>query len=188
VSQIAVQMYVTLDGVMAAPQNWSFDFWADELEEYAFERLLAADALLLGRQTYEEFVEPWQSRLDDPFADRMNALPKYVVSNTLEHPEWNATVIDGNVIEQVSRLKQQPGRDLLLYGSRQLFNTLFEHDLIDDLRIWVFPVVAGGGAMLFDHPTRKTVERVGSKTFDTGVVVLEYRPAADPGRSADVVR
>jgi dihydrofolate reductase len=169
-------MYVTLDGVMEAPQNWSFDFWGDALEAYAFKRLLAAEALLLGRATYQEFAAVWPSRTNDPFADRINSLPKFVVSKTLKQPEWNATVIDGDVVDEVRRLKQQPGGDLLIYGSRRLVNTLLDHDLIDDIRIWVYPIVVGEGEQLFDHPVGKTLKLVDTTTFDTGVVVLSYQP------------
>ena len=175
--KVALQMYVTLDGVMEAPQNWSFGFWGDALETYAFNRLLAADALLLGRATYQEFVAAWPSRTNDPFADRMNSLPKFVVSKTLEQPEWNATVIGGDVAEEVRRLKQQPGGDLLVYGSRQLVTTLLDRDLIDDIRIWVHPIVAGHGQRLFDRPARKTLNLVDTTTFDTGVVQLSYAKA-----------
>ena len=180
--KVSLQMYVTLDGVMEAPQNWSFDFWGDALETYAFERLLAADALLLGRRTYQEFITAWPYRTNDPFADRMNSLPKHVVSATLESPEWNATPLAGDIVEEVTKLKQLPGGDLLVYGSRQLVNTLLDHDLIDDIRIWIYPIVVGEGALLFDHPAAKTLELVETKTFDTGVVVLHYQPA---GRNAE---
>ncbi len=178
--KVALQMYVTLDGVMEAPQNWSFSFWGDALERYAFDRLLAADALLLGRATYQEFVAAWPSRANDRFADRMNSLPKFVVSKTLEQPEWNATVLDGDVVEEVRRLKQRPGGDLLVYGSRRLVNTLLDHNLIDDIRIWVYPIVVGEGERLFDHPVGKTLELADTTTFDTGVVVLCYQPVRSP--------
>jgi dihydrofolate reductase len=112
----------------------------------------------------------------------MNSLPKHVVSATLESPEWNATPLVGDIVEEVTKLKQLPGGDLLVYGSRQLVNTLLDHDLIDDIRIWIYPIVVGEGALLFDHPAAKALELVETKTFDTGVVVLRYQPA---GRNAE---
>lgn len=139
-------------------------------------------ALLLGRATYQEFVAAWPARGNDPFADRINSLPKFVVSKTLEQPEWNATVLDGDVVEEVRRLRQRPGGDLLVYGSRRLVNTLLDHDLIDDIRIWVHPIVVGEGERLFDHPVGKTLELADTTTFDTGVVVPCYKPTRSPAR------
>jgi dihydrofolate reductase len=142
---LAVQMYMTVDGVMEAPENWSFEYWTDDHEKYAFERLSAADALLLGRATYTQFAAAWPSR-SDPFADRMNAITKYVVSPTLREQDltWNSSrILAGDVAAEVTRLKQQQGDDILLYGSSQLFSTLLGHGLINDFRLWVFPLVLG---------------------------------------------
>src|SRR5215475_9523356 len=139
--KIAVQMYASVDGVVEAPETWEGPYWTDDHERYAYKRLLAADALLLGRATYQTFAASWPSRTGDDFADRMNSLPKYVASSTLdEHLAWNnSQVIRGDVVAEVTKLKQQPGRDILLYGSGQLFNTLLHHHLIDEFRLWVFP-------------------------------------------------
>jgi dihydrofolate reductase len=178
---VAVQMYVSVDGVMEAPQNWSFPYWTDDHEKYAFERLLAADALLLGRTTYQEFAAAWPTRTDDAFADRMNSLTKYVVSSTLsdDELEWhNSRVIVGDLVNAVTELKQQPGKDILLYGSNEVFNALLAHRLIDDFRLWVYPLVLGSGKRLFTDGTDVTKLRlVDTTTFSTGVVVLTYRPA-----------
>jgi dihydrofolate reductase len=135
--KVALQMYLSLDGVMEAPEKWTFQYWDDEHEKYAYDRLLASDALLLGRSTYETFAASWPQRSGDDFTDRMNSYPKYVISETLEHPEWhNSHVVKGNVVAEVSRLKQQPGKDIMVYGSGQLVNTLLQNGLIDDCRIW----------------------------------------------------
>ena len=177
---VAVQMYVSLDGVMEAPEKWSFPYWTDDHEQYAYERLLTSDALLLGRTTYETFAAAWPKRTDDTFADRMNSLPKYVVSSTLKDDlDWNNShVLRGDVVGTVCRLKQQPGKDILLYGSQQLFNTLIDHGLIDDFRLWIFPIVLGGGKRLFQPDNKLSkFQLVDTTTFSTGVVVLAFRPA-----------
>jgi dihydrofolate reductase len=178
---LAVQMYMSVDGVMEAPEQWSSRYWTDAHERYAFERLSKADALLLGRTTYTEFADAWPSRTDDAFADRMNDIKKYVLSTTLrdEDLRWNnSQVIKGDVVEALSELKQQPGEDILLYGSRELFNTLLDHQLIDDFRLWVFPVVLGSGKRLFREDNSPNALRLSdTRTFDTGVAILVFRPA-----------
>jgi dihydrofolate reductase len=178
---LAVQMYMTVDGVMEAPDKWSNQYWTDKHESYAFERLSAADALLLGRSTYEQFAGAWPSRRDDPFADRMNSIPKYVVSSTLTDGDltWhNSRLINGDVVGEVTRLKHQTGGDILLYGSDQLFNLLLDRQLIDDFRLWVFPVVLGSGGRLFhERNALHKLKLVDTTTFDTGVVILSYQPA-----------
>jgi dihydrofolate reductase len=184
--KVIASEYVTLGGVMEAPENWAGQFWNEEQGKYARQLLFASDALLLGRTTYEGFAPAWSSRTaadDQPgeegFVDRMNSLPKFVNSKTLEEPlAWNATLIKGNVAEEVSKLKQQPGQDILIYGSGELVNTLMQHDLIDEYRIWVHPVVLGSGKRLFEDGGDTPVLRlVDTKTFSSGVVVLTYQPA-----------
>jgi dihydrofolate reductase len=174
--KVALQMYLTLDGVMEAPETWEGPFWSDELEKYALEQVLAVDALLLGRATYELFASSWPSRSGDAFSDRMNSMPKFVVSNTVKAPEWNASMIDGDAVEEVSKLKQQSGQDLLIYASGELVRPLMQHGLIDDLRFWIFPVVVGSGKRLFRDGATTTLELVDTKTFETGAVVLCYQP------------
>jgi dihydrofolate reductase len=177
---LAVQMYMTVDGVMEAPEDWSFDYWTDAHEQYAFERLRAADSLLLGRATYTQFAGAWPSRAD-PFADRMNAITKHVVSSTLNDDDlsWNnSRLIDGDVAAEVARLKQQSGQDMLLYGSGRLFNQLLDQGLIDDFRLWVFPLVLGRGGRLFKPGNALNKLRlVDTTSFDTGVAILTYHPA-----------
>ncbi len=179
--KVIVSEFVSLDGVMEAPDQWHFPFFNEEAGKYKFDELFASDALLLGRVTYEGFAAAWPSMTDEEgFADRMNSLPKYVVSTTLEEPlEWNnSTLIKGNIAEEVSRLKQQPGQDIAVHGSADLVNTLMQHDLIDEYRLMVHPVVVGSGKRLFKDGSDTTVLRlVETKTFSTGVVVLTYQPA-----------
>jgi dihydrofolate reductase len=180
--RVVVSEFVSLDGVMEAPDKWHLQFWHEEMGKYKDDELFASDALLLGRITYEGFADAWPSRAGDDFADRMNGLPKYVVSTTLEEPlEWNnSTLIKGNVAEEVSKLKQQPGQDILIAGSADLVHTLMQHDLIDEYRIMVHPVVVGSGKRLFrDGSDTKVLRLVETKTFGSGVVVLTYQPAGE---------
>ena len=180
--KVVVSEFVSLDGVMEAPDQWHFPFFNEEAEKYKFDELFASDALLLGRVTYEGFAAAWPSVTDEQgFADRMNSLPKYVVSTTLEEPlEWNnSRLIKGNIAEAVSRLKQQPGQDITVHGSADLVNTLMQHDLIDEYRLMVHPIVVGSGKRLFKDGSDTTVLRlVETKTFGPGVVVLTYQPTA----------
>ena len=177
--KIIVSTYITLDGVIESPQNWLFPFWNEEIEKYSTDQLWASDALLMGRETYQIFAEAWPTRPGE-FAARMNSLPKYVVSTTLEKVEWqNSHLIKDpqRVVEEVARLKQQPGQDILIYGAGNLARTLLQHGLIDELRNWVCPVVVGSGEHLFksatDVPALKLVE---TKPFKTGVIILSYQP------------
>ena len=176
--KIIVSTYVSLDGVIEAPEKWSLKFWNDEHTKYAQDQLFASDALLMGRKVYEGFAASWPSRRNE-FADRMNGLPKYVVSTTLEEAEWNnSTIIKENVAEEVSKLKQQPGQDILVLASADLVHTLMQDDLIDEYRLMVFPVVVGSGKRLFKDGSDTTVLRlVETKRFGSGVVVLSYQPA-----------
>jgi dihydrofolate reductase len=172
--------FLTLDGVMEAPHHWSFQFWSDETTKFKLDELFASDALLLGRVTYEGFAEAWPSRTDEEgFAERMNGLPKYVVSTTLDEVAWNNShLIKGDVAKEVAALKQQPGQDIAIHGSAGLVRSLMQHGLIDEYRLMVFPVVVGKGKRLFHDEGDKTVLKlVESKTFASGVVVLTYEPA-----------
>ncbi|HEX3640785.1 MAG TPA: dihydrofolate reductase family protein [Ktedonobacteraceae bacterium] len=186
--KVIVSEYVTLDGVMEDPGGgegtehggWSFQFWSEEAAKFKFDELFASDALLLGRVTYQGFAKAWPAMTDEQgFADRMNSLPKFVVSATLEKLEWNnSKLIKGNIAEEVSKLKQQPGQDILIAGSVELIHTLMQHDLIDEYRLMVHPVVVGSGKRLFkDETDMKVLKLVDTKTFSSGVVVLSYQPA-----------
>ena len=188
--KVVATEYITLDGVMEDPGGgektghggWSFQFWNEEAAKFKFDELFASDALLLGRVTYQGFAKAWPSMRDEAgFADRMNNLPKYVVSTTLQTVEWNnSRLIKGNIAEEVSRLKQQPGKDILLAGSAALVNTLMQHDLIDEYRLMVHPIIVGGGKRLFgDGINKKVLRLVDTKTFSSGIIVLSYQPAGD---------
>ncbi len=186
-SNIVVSEFVTLDGVMEAPggepghphSGWVFDFMSDDQLRYKLEETLEAEALLIGRVTYESFAGAWPSRTGE-FADKMNAMPKYVVSTTLRDPEWNNTVVIGNdVIGQIRRLKEHHGGPVLVTGSRTLVHTLMEHELVDEWRLMVFPVILGSGRRLFpETPSRTVLRLVDTKPFSSGVVVQTYHPTA----------
>ena len=159
--------------------GWSFKFdRGEEGDEFKLDETRQSDALLLGRVTYQGFAEAWPSRTGE-FADKFNSMPKFVVSTTLEDPEWsNTTVIKGNVAEEVAKLKQRPGGDIVIHGSAQLVQTLLEDDLIDEYRLMVFPIVLGSGKHLFrDTGKATTLKLVDSKTVGAGVLILTYQPA-----------
>ncbi len=185
--KLVVTEYVTLDGVMEDPGGsegtkhggWSFQFWNQKAAKVKPDELFASDALLLGRVTYQGFAKAWPSMTDElGFADRMNGLPKFVVSTTLEKAECNnSRPIRENIPEEVSRLKRQPGQDILVAGSRELVHTLLQHDLIDEYRLMVHPVVLGSGKRLFpDGSDMKVLRLVDTRTFSSGIVLLSYQP------------
>jgi len=182
--KIVVTEFVSLDGVMEDPGGaegfkhggWTFEFDSgDEGNQFKLDETLEADALLLGRVTYEGFAAAWPS-MEDPvgFADKMNSMPKYVVSSTLESPEWNnSTVLEGDVGEAVGKLKQEIDGVILVGGSAQLAQSLIELDLVDELRLMVFPVVLGSGKRLFGEASdKRTLRLAGSKTVGDGIVIL----------------
>lgn len=182
--KVVVSEFVSLDGVMEDPR-WTFRFESDDRNQYKFDELAAADALLLGRVTYEGFAAAWP-RMEEQTGEYgawMNGYPKYVVSTTLEEPlEWNASLIGDDIVGEISALKQQPGKDILVFGSAALVNTLVEHDLVDEYRIMIFPVIVGSGKRLLgDGLDMKALELVETKTFGSGAVVLTYRPAGAEG-------
>ena len=179
---LIVSEFLTLDGVMEAPEEWSFQFFSEEQGDYKHDELFASGALLLGRETYQSFAGAWPDRTDEAgFADRMNSLPKYVVSTSLEEAEWNnSTIIDGNVAEEVAALKQKPGQDILVNGSAELVNSLMEADLVDEYRLMVHPVVQGSGKRLFaDGGDPTTMSLVETEAFSSGVVVHTYEPSEE---------
>jgi dihydrofolate reductase len=183
---IAVEL-VSVDGVMESPEEWAFSYSNSEMEEANAAGMAASDAMLLGRVTYEGLAVFWPNQPGGtPMVDYINSVPKYVVSTTLEEPlGWNnSTLIKENVAEEVSELKQQPGKDILVFGSADLMNALMRHDLIDEYRLMVFPIVVGSGKRLFEDGLEETVLRlVDTATFGSGVVVLTYRPARDEGEN-----
>jgi dihydrofolate reductase len=175
--------FVTLDGVISDPASWGHPYWDDEFAAYARRLLFDADSLLLGRATYEGFATAWPKRTDDDFADRMNALPKHVASRTLTQGTWNATIIDGDVAAAVVRLKEAPGRSILKYGTGELDRTLLPAGLVDELHLWFFPVLAGGGDRLLEGHDLTHLRRIGATAFASGVTVLTLGPK-EPGGPA----
>lgn len=181
--KIVATEFVTLDGVMEEPSEWSFQFRNEEAAKFKFDELFTSDALLLGRVTYQGFAAAWPSMTDEQgFADRMNSLPKFVVSTTLKEAAWsNSTLISENIPEEVAKLKQQPGQDILIYGSADLVHTLMQHDLIDEYRLMVHPIVLGRGKRLFRDGSDTTALRlVDTRMTGTGLVILTYEPVARP--------
>jgi len=174
---LAATLFMTLDGVVEAPDKWSFPFWSDETGKFKLDELRATDALLLGRVTYEGFAAAWPGRKDEEgFADRFNSMPKYVASKTLKKPEWNNShLVKGDLAAEVSKLKQQPGHDIVIHGSPTLIRSLLPHDLIDEYRLLVYPIVLGRGKRLFDEESQAKLKLVESETFSKGVVKLVYR-------------
>ncbi len=168
--------FVTLDGVIGEPQNWSSPYWNDEHSNYAGKLLDRADSLLLGRATYDGFSSAWPTRSGDPYADKMNAMPKYVASRSLTDTTWNATVLEGDVPTAVAALKEQPGQDLLKFGTGELDRALMEHKLVDEFHFWVFPVIAGGGQRLLDDIETTHLKLVDTTRFDSGIVVMTLVP------------
>jgi len=180
---IVSSTFVTLDGVMEAPDQWSFDFFSDGAGKYKHAELMASDAMLLGRITYELFSTAWPTMTDeDGFADRMNSLPKHVASTTLKETTWNATVIEGDLADAVRELKKQISGDILIGGSADLINALTPHGLIDEYRLMIFPVVIGSGKRLFADGLAKTpLKLVDTKSLPNGVVNLTYHPSGPDG-------
>ena len=183
--RIVVSEFLSLDGVMENP-GWTFGFESEDRDAVKFNELAAADALLLGRVTYEGFAAAWPGMEEETgeYGAWMNGYPKYVVSTTLQEPlDWNnSTLLGEDLAGEVSRLKGQDGKDILVFGSGDLVNTLLEHDLIDEYRLMVFPVVVGKGKRLFgDGIDTKNLELVDTKTFSSGAVVLTYKPAEAEG-------
>jgi len=184
--KIIVSENVTLDGVIQDPagdEGFRAGGWvglikdSPQLGKLALEEALAAGAFLLGRRSYEWLAARWPSRSGE-LADRLNSLPKYVVSSTLQHPAWtNSTVLKGDVLSEVSALKQQLDGDIVVAGSFQLVHALIEHDLVDELRLKIFPVVLGAGARLFGQTSNnKPMRLTGTQTLEGGIAYLTYQP------------
>jgi dihydrofolate reductase len=176
--KIVVSTMISMNGVEQNPQNWTFDYANDEFLKYATDQLFASDALIMGRVTYEGFAPSWSARAGaDAFADRINSLPKYVASRTLNGPlTWNSTLLKGDAAAEIAKIKQQPGQDILQYGVGELTHTLMQHGLVDELRFLVYPVVVGGGGHVFETFDKAALKLLETKTFSTGVVVLHYQP------------
>ena len=182
--RIVATEFVSLDGVMEAPgggedyrhAGWTFEISrGDEGDQFKLDETMASEALLLGRRTYEGFAAAWPSR-EGEFADKFNSMPKYVVSSTLEDPAWtNTTVLEGDLAEAVAKLKEQHDGDIVVHGSAQLVQGLLDHDLVDELRLMVFPVVLGTGKTLFGETSdKKRLKLRDSKIVGDGVAILIY--------------
>jgi dihydrofolate reductase len=178
--------FVSLDGVIddtnpstaphAQPQRWGARYWDEEHFGYAQELLFSSDALLLGRVTFEGFVDSWPGR-DGEFADRINEMPKYVASRTLQEPlDWNGRLIGSDLAAEVAKLKEEPGRNILKYGTGDLTRALMEHDLIDELHLWMFPVTLGAGKRLLEGIATTHLKVVDTTHFKSGIVVLKLEP------------
>jgi dihydrofolate reductase len=173
-SQVVISEFLTLDGVMEEPL-WSLEYWNDDIAKFKHDELFAADALLLGRVTYDGFVASWPQRSGDDFSDRINSMPKYVASHTLAAPQWNASVIQ-DAIAEVRQLKQRPGGDLLVYGSGQLVDALIKADLVDRYNLLIYPMLLGKGLRLFESGATARLKVVESKTHDNGALQVSYEP------------
>jgi dihydrofolate reductase len=182
--RIVITVFISLDGVIEAPgggEGFKYDGWSFEIDRgdegnaFKLEETMASEALLLGRTTYEGFARAWPGR-DGEFAEKFNTMPKYVVSSTLEDPEWaNTTVLDGDLTENVARLKGAHEGDIVVHGSASLAQALIENDLADALHLMVFPVVLGDGKRLFGSTSGKKRFRLAdSKTVGDGVLILTY--------------
>ena len=175
--------HATLDGYIDNPQDWSFEYANDELQAYGLEMTLRADALILGRITYEGMAQAWPDRGGNPFADHVNAITKYVVaSQPVDTAAWEPTeVIPGaDLLDEVRRLKQADGGDIITWGTGRLTDALAAAGLLDEYRISTVPVIKGGGEPLFRPESRGTVELLDTRTFATGAVIQAYRPTTAP--------
>ncbi|MEO3742252.1 dihydrofolate reductase family protein [Plantactinospora sp. B5E13] len=180
--------FVSLDGVIddtrpstasrAEPQHWGQPYWDEDHANYATKLSTEADAMLLGRVTYEGFAAAWSGRAGDPAADQMNAMPKYVASRTLTETTWNATLLTGDVAEEVAKLKEQPGGNIVKWGTGELDRTLVEHGLVDEFHFWYFPVIVGAGKHLFEGAGFDTthLKLADVNRFGSGIVVHIYVP------------
>jgi dihydrofolate reductase len=189
--RIVVTEFVSLDGVMEDPGGaedykhggWTFEFDRGEGDEFKLEETRQTDALLLGRKTYEGFAAAWPSR-EGEFADKFNSMPKYVVSSTLREPGWNnSTVLEGEVADEAAKLRASTQGNIVVHGSAQLVQALIEHDLVDELRLMVYPIVLGSGKRLFADTSEKKPMRLSSaKPVGDGITILTYEPVS--GRAA----
>ncbi len=174
--KLVVTEFVSLDGVIENP-GWTFKYWNDEIANFKGEESLASDALLLGRVTYEGFAAAWPNSTDQG-APYFNGVRKYVVSKSLKNADWNNSVIlSGDLVEEVNKLKQLDGNDIIVHGSGKLVQSLIKHDLVDRVRLLVYPLVLGKGQRLFEEGATATFNLVDAKPFSSGVTGLIYEPA-----------
>ena len=184
--KVVARLLMSLDGVVESPDKWEFEHFDDDMRADLGSQISGEDAMLLGRTTYQEWEPYWPTSTIEPFATHINRVPKLVVSTTLEEVKWgnrdNATLIGGNLAEAIAGLKKQPGKNVWVHGSPTLIESMLQNDLLDELRLAVYPVVAGRGKRLFkDKRAMKRLKLVDSKTTATGVSVLTYRTAGKEG-------
>jgi dihydrofolate reductase len=182
--KVIASEFLSLDGVMESPEKWHFPYFNEEMGQAIGEGFAAADAMMMGRVLYEEWAAFWpeQDLNENPMAARMNGIQKYVVSTSLKEPlEWsNSTLIQGDVAEEIAKLKQEEGGDIVISGSGALVRSLLHYGLLDELKLMIHPIVVGSGKRLFEDGEEQTaLELVDSKTFGTGVLYLTYRPASE---------
>jgi dihydrofolate reductase len=176
--KIIVTEFLSLDGVMEAPL-WTFPYWNDEIAQFKAEETTANDVLLIGRVTYQGFAAAWPQHTDAASGGQyFNGVRKYVVSNTLDTVEWNnSQLIRGDILAELTKLKQQDGENLVVHGSCTLVQWLMQHNLVDRYRLLVYPVVLGQGKRLFQEGITASLQLVETRTFSSGVVALIYEPA-----------
>ncbi len=179
--KVASWLFMSLDGVVEAPNEWQFDVMDDDMLADITSQTDAEDAMLLGRVTYQEWAPYWPTSTDEPYASHINNMPKYVVSTTLDNVEWGKwekpTLIKGKLVEEITKLKKQPGKNIGVGGSPTLVRSLLQEDLLDELKLMVHPVVVGKGKRFFNDGDLKRLKLVDSKVTGTGVVILTYQPA-----------
>jgi dihydrofolate reductase len=176
--KVVSTFFISLDGVVEAPQDWHFPYFNDEMAAAIGESMGSSDAMLCGRVTYQEWAGFWPDA-DNEMAAYMNSTPKYVASTTLQEVEWqNSQLLEGDVPEAVAQLKQEPGKDIVMSGSTTLARSLLRAGLVDELHLMIHPVVVGAGARLFEEGEQHALELADSRTFGTGVVYAVYKPAA----------
>lgn len=178
--KLVASVIVSLDGVVESPEQWAFAYTNDEIQQVNQAGMAASDALLFGRVTYQMFAAYWPTATDEPYASHINTTPKYVVSTTLDTLAWGTwdtpMLIQGNLMDEITKLKHQPGKDITTIGSATLVQSLLHHNLLDELRLLVHPVVIGRGNRLFSDGNQQALELVNVQPFRTGVVALTYQP------------
>jgi dihydrofolate reductase len=178
--KIIIEAEVSVDGALGGENidfwNQVFPFHSPDVEEYLNDLLFMPDALLMGQKTYTFFAQVWPAR-EGKQAERINSMPKYVASRTLQEPlQWNASLLKGDVVEEIRKLKQEPGKDLLQYGVGELTHTMLKHGLVDEFRFLVSPFAFGEGPRIFDHMGITPLKLLDTRTFSSGVVALHYQP------------
>ena len=177
-------LFISLDGVVEAPNKWQFDVMDDDMIKDLTSQMATEDSMLMGRVTYQEWTSYWPTSTDEPYASHINNMPKYVVSRTLEDVEWGKwekpTLIKDNLTEEITRLKKQPGKNIGVGGSPTLVRSLLQENLLDELKLMIHPVVVGKGKRLFTEDVDlKRLQLVDSKVTGTGVVIVTYQSAGN---------